>query len=144
LIVLDREQEVAVRFQQDTGQGPLGEEGVAGEQPDERVVLEQFLQRLLQRLGLGRLAAGDGELSQAEVQLVGEDVEHVDRLTVGVVPLLAGLAIDGRRDGRQRIGDRDDPTREGVSKLLQRALRYGAADRGGVGRLPPAGSRSPL
>ena len=134
LVVLDCEQEVAARPQQDMGQGPLGEEGVAGEQPDERVVLEQFLEGVLQRLGLGRLAVGDGELSQAKVQLVGEDVEHVDRLAAGVAPLLAGLAVDGRRDGRQWSGDRDDPTREGVAKLLQRALRRGAADRGGVRR----------
>ena len=63
-------------------------------------MLEQLLEAVLQRLGLGGLAAGDGELGQAEVQLVGEDVEHVDRVAVGVVPLLAGLAVDGDGDGR--------------------------------------------
>jgi hypothetical protein len=62
-------------------------------------MLEQFPERLPQGLGLGGLAAGDGELGQAEVQLVGEDVEHVDRLAMGVVPLLAGLPVDGDGDG---------------------------------------------
>ena len=108
------------------GQGPLSEEGVAGEESDERVMLEQFLERVLQRLRLGRLAGSDGELSQTEAQLVGKNVEHVDRLAVGVVPLFTGLSIDGRSDGRQQPGDRDDPTREYVAELLQGELGQGA------------------
>ena len=90
---------------------------------------------MLQRLGLGRLAGGDGELSQAEAQLVGEDVEHVDRIAVGVMSLFASLAIDGRRNGCQWPGDRDDPTREHVAELLQGELGDGAADGRGVGGL---------
>ena len=42
LVVLDGEQEVAVGLQDHPGQGPLGEQGVGGEQPDARVMLEQL------------------------------------------------------------------------------------------------------
>lgn len=114
------------------GQGSLGEEGIAGEETDERIMLEQFLEGVPQRLRLGRLAGGDRELSQTEAQLVGENVEHMDRIAVGVMPLFTGLSIDGHRDGRQRPSDRDNPTREHVAKLLQGALGHGAADRRGV------------
>ena len=69
---------------------------------------------------------------------MGENVEHVDRLAIGVVSLFAGLAIDGRGDGRQRPGDRDDPTREDVAELLQGELGHGAADGRRVWRLLPS------
>lgn len=68
-------------------------------------MIQQFLESVLQRLGFSRLAGSDGELSQTEAQLVGENVEHMDRIAVGVMPLFAGLTIDGRGDGRQRPGD---------------------------------------
>src|SRR4051794_6506605 len=66
----------------------------------------------------------------------------MDRIAVGVVPLFAGLAVDGRGDGRQRPGDRDDPTREYVAELLQGELGHGAAyGRGVWGLLPGKAQR---
>ena len=44
LVVLDGEQEVAVGFQKHLGQGPLAKQGVAGEQPEERVMVEQLVE----------------------------------------------------------------------------------------------------
>jgi hypothetical protein len=132
LVVLDGEEEVAVGRQDHAGQRPLAEQGVAGEEPQEGVVLDQLGQAALEGLGLGGLAPRDGELGQAEVHLVGEDVEHVDRVAVGVVPLLAGLAVDGDRGGVGDAGQGDEPAGEGVAELLQGELRQGAADGRGV------------
>ncbi len=134
-VVLDREQEVAVGLQEHAGQGPLGQQRIGGEEPEERVVPQPLLQAPLQRLGRGRFAAGDGELSQAEVPLVSADVEHGDGIALSVVPRLAGCAVDGGRVGLGRLGLGGEPTREDVAELLQRASRQGAADRGGVRRL---------
>lgn len=59
------------------------------------------------------LPPSDGELDQADVQLVSEDVEHVDRVAVGVVPLFAGLAVDELRQG-------PEPRGEGGAELRER------------------------
>ncbi len=98
-------------------------------------MLEQFGQAVLQRLGLGRLAAGDRELGQADLQLVGEDVEHVDRITLGVVALLAGLAVGGDGEGRGGLRQGGQPAGEAVAELRQGELRGGAAEGRGMGRL---------
>lgn len=98
LVVLDREQEVAVGVEDRLGQGPLRKQSIGGEETEKRVVLQQLREAGLQRLRCGRLAAGPRELGQAETHLVREDGEHVDRITVGVVPLLAGLAVGGSHD----------------------------------------------
>jgi hypothetical protein len=134
LVVLDGEQEVAVGSQEHLGQGPLAKQGVTGEQPEERVMVEQLRQAVPQRLGFGGLAVGDGELGQAQVQVVSEDVEHGDRIALGIVPLLARLAVDGDRDGRGGLGLAREPAGEDVAELLQGASRQGAADRRGVRR----------
>ena len=75
---------------------------------------------------------------------MGEDVEHVDRVAVGVVPLLAGLAVDGDGDGRGGLRQGRDPAGEGVAELLQGELGQGAADRGGVRRLLAGEAQGPL
>jgi hypothetical protein len=135
LVVFDGKQKVAVGVAEDLGQGSLAKQGIAGEQPEQRVMVKQLLQAVLQRLGFGGLAVGDGELGQTEIQVVRKDVEPMDRIALGVVPLLAGLAIDGGRDGRRGLKLARQPTREDVAELLQRALRQGTADRGGMRRL---------
>ena len=52
---------------------------------------------------------------------MGEDVEHVDRIALGIVPLLAGLAVDGDRDGRGGLRPAGQPAGEDVAELLQGA-----------------------
>lgn len=144
LVVLEGEEEVAVGLQDRVGQRPLAEQGVGGEEAEERVVLDQLGQAGLERLRFGGLAAGDGELGQAEAHLVGEDVEHVDRLTVVVVALLAGLAIDGDRGGVADPGETQEPSGEGVAELLEGESGEGAADGGGMRWLRAGEPQGPL
>jgi hypothetical protein len=85
---------------------------------------------------------------------VREDVEPVDRAAPRVVPLLAGLAVDGGGDRGGGLRQRDQPPREGAAELLEGEARQGAAEGRGVGRLlageaqgafedPPAVGRPP-
>lgn len=118
LVVLNGEQEVPVRLKDHPRQRPLGEQGVGGEEAEHRVVAGELGQRRLQGLRLGGLAVGHGELGQAQPQFVREDVEHVDGVAVGVVPLFARLAVDGDRDGGG-LWERGQPPREARTELLQ-------------------------
>jgi hypothetical protein len=52
-----------------------------------------------------------------------------------VVPLLAGLAVDGDRDGGGGLRHGGHPLREGIAELLEREPGQGAADGRGVWRL---------
>jgi hypothetical protein len=67
-----------------------------------------------------------------------EDVEHGDRVAQRVVPLLAGLAVDGGREHGGRFGQCDQLSCECVAELLQGEPRQNAADGRGV-RRPVAG-----
>lgn len=134
LVILDGEEEVAVGVEEHPRQRPLGEQSVGREEAEHRVVIDELRQGRLERLRLGGLAAGDGELAQTESQFVGEDVEHVDRVAVGVVPLPAGLAVGCGGHGRGGLWEADEPPREGVAELLEREARQGPTDRRGVGR----------
>ena len=117
-VVLDREQVIAAGLDDEPGQRPPAEQGVAGQQPQRRVGGEQFAEVGLEDLRLGLLTVADGPLGQADTGLVGEDVEDVDRVAVGVVALLAGLAVDGRRP-QAAGGQAGQPAAQGVLELGQ-------------------------
>jgi hypothetical protein len=81
----------------------------------------------LEHLRLGRLAVADGPVRQAELGAVGEDVEHMDRVAVGVAGLLAGLAVDGGgqvvapEEAGQPVGQRGAELGDAVACM---ALRF--------------------
>ena len=104
LVVLDLEHEVATGLEDRLGQGPLREEGIGREDLEEGVVFQQLRQGGLEGLGFGGFAVGDGKLGQAEAQIVGEDVDQVDGFAVGVMALLAGLAVDHCDDVGGELG----------------------------------------
>jgi len=73
------------------------------------VGIEQFIEVGLEHLRFGVLAVADGPLGQAHLEVVGEDVEYVKGVAVGVMSLLAGLAIDGRGQRDLRVQQRPQP-----------------------------------
>ncbi len=98
-------------------------------------MLQQLRQAGFQRLRFRRFAVGHGELSQTQTEWVRDNVEHVDGIALGIVPLLAGLAVGGRRDGQRGLRQSDQPASEDIAELLQRESRHGAADGRGMRRL---------
>ena len=134
LIFLDGQQEIAVGLEDHSSQRPLAKQSIAGEEAEKRVVFDQLSEPPTESLGLGALAVGDRELSQAEADLVGGDVEHVDRVALGAVTLFAGLTVDGGGRGRGGLRSGEKPGGEGGAERLERELGQDAADRRGVRR----------
>jgi hypothetical protein len=132
LVVLDRKQVGASGLHDKPGQRPLAEQGVAGQKPQRRVGGEQLAQMGLEDFRLGFLAVADGPLRQAEAGVVGEDVEDMDGVAVGVVALLAGLAIHGRRPHRFAGEQAGQPAAQGVLELGQGVAGRDARQGGGV------------
>jgi hypothetical protein len=113
----------------------LREQGSGGQQPDERELLEQFVEVGLEGLRFGGLAVGDRGLGQAELDLLGEDVEQVDRVACGIMALLVGLAIDGD-DLTVPLSDHAaEPQGEGLLELGQREAGQDATEGRGMRRV---------
>lgn len=144
LVVLDREDEVPAGLEDHLGQRPLREQGIGREDLEEGVVFQQLGQRGLEGLRFGGFAVGDGKLGQAEAQIVGEDVEHVDRIAVGVMALLAGLTVDGRDHVGDDLAHVDQPKGNGFAELLEREPGDHAAEGCGMRRFLPRKAQRPL
>jgi hypothetical protein len=99
----------------------LREQGIGGQPPDEGELLEEFRQVGLEGFRFGGLPVGDGVLGQTELDLVGEDVEQVDRVAGGIVARFARLAIDSG-DLAVTVGDR-------AAEPLGKGLQESGADR---------------
>ena len=132
LVLFHSEQKIAIRFEKHFGQRPLCEQGIGREEPQERVMVQQLRQAGFERLGFGRFAVGYEELSQTEVHVMGEDIEHVNGFAKGVVPLLAGLAVDGRDRGSGDVRQGHQPSRKGAAELLHGESGKDAAEGRGV------------
>lgn len=91
LVDLDRQDIVAIGVADRPGQRPLAEQGIAGQDPERGVGGEQRVEVRREDVRLGLLVAADGPVGQDQLQLLGEDVEDVDRVPLAIEGLLAVL-----------------------------------------------------
>ena len=85
---------------------------------DSTLCVRKFHDTIHQRLGLGWLAVVDGELCQAEVEIMGKDMEPMNRFTIDIVNQIAGRAVDGGDRFPGGIRQRPQPEGEGIAILL--------------------------
>jgi hypothetical protein len=96
LVGFELKQVMMLRFHDDFGQIPLAIQGIAGQQPQRRIGGEQLSQMCFEHGRLGTFVARQRPLAKAHLHVVGEHVEHLHRIAVGLFALLTSLAVDRR------------------------------------------------
>jgi hypothetical protein len=95
LIVFHAEQIVFAEVLQHLQQRTIRESGIAGEQLNEGIFLEKVFGVLLQTITFVRLITFDGLLGKDKIEVVNEEVEHVNGSATGESKLLGSFSVNG-------------------------------------------------
>jgi len=115
-------------------QRSIRESGIAGEQLNKRIFLKKVFGVLLQTISFVRLVPFDRILSKDKVEVVDEEVEHVNGFAVSESKLFGSFSVNG--GGQVALFGKQKPKEvgQGLLKIFEGKFCQRAGESRGTGR----------